>query len=202
MPVQQHTTRLVLPLDIKAAGADSWSAIRGLHSFCIRILGENSIEPAQAEAFVDFIYSPDYTDALMTHDVQTAWHDGRLVGTAGWVPSDDAGTSARITSVYVSPLFSRLGIGRHIVGVAEAHARAAGFSSFTTRAFHPSVAFFKSLGYVRSSQGVQSMGNDNGIPVTFMRRSETPVLRQLPTQSVFADEEPTVPEPLATSPIR
>ena len=30
----------------------------------------------------------------------------------------------------------------------------------------------EALGYLRSSQGVHAMGTDNGIPVTFMRKSD------------------------------
>ena len=161
---------LQLPIVIRAAGVDCWSDVRSLHALCVRRLSETTIEPAEAQAFTSWIYSPDYTSALMMHDVQVAWYDDVLVGTAGWVPYDDAGYSARITAVFVSPLFSRLGIGRQVVEAAEMRARAGGFNAFATRAFQTSVGFFEALGYLRSSQGMHAMGTDNGIPVTFMRK--------------------------------
>ena len=172
MTVSPNTIDSPLPVVIRAAGVDCWSEVRGLHALCIRSLSDSAIETSEALAFTGWIHSPDYTAALMQHDVQTAWYDGLLVGTAGWVPSDDAGTSARITAVFVSPLFTRLGIGRQVVAAAEARARAGGFHNFATRAFPTSVGFFEALGYFRSSQGVHPMGTDNGIPVTFMRKTD------------------------------
>lgn len=172
MTVQQSETEQTLPVVVRVASVDCWSDVRSLHTLCIRKLSETAIEPSEAEAFTNWIHSPDYTAALMTQDVQTAWYDDLLVGTAGWVPSDDAGSSARLTAVFVSPLFSRLGIGRQVVAAAEARARAAGFNAFATRSFQVSVGFFEALGYLRSSQGVYAMGTDNGIPVTFMRKTD------------------------------
>lgn len=156
--------------EIGAAGPDNWSEIRSLHALAFRRLAGPSIEPGQCEAFVARIYAPDYTAALETQDLRVAWYDGRAIGTAGWVPSDDSGTVARLTSVFVSPLYTRLGIGRRLVVAAEARARAAGFGTFAVRAFQPSAGFFEAVGYIRSSQGVQSVGTENGIPVVFMRK--------------------------------
>lgn len=161
-----------LRVEIGAAGPDDWSEIRSLHAFAFRRLAGPSIEPSQCEAFVARIYAPDYTAALQAHDLQVAWYDGRAVGTAGWVPSDDRGMLARLTSVFVSPLYTRLGIGRRLVAAAEARARTAGFAAFAARAFQPTAGFFESVGYVRSSQGVQSVGTENGIPIVFMRKHD------------------------------
>ncbi len=188
MTIEHTVADLALPVVIRGAGLDCWSDIRGLHALCIRKLSETAIELSEAEAFAAWIHSPDYTAALMTHDVQTAWHDDLLIGTAGWVPSDDSGSSARITAVFVSPLFTRLGIGRQVVAAAEAKARAGGFSAFATRAFQTSVGFFEALGYLRSSQGVHAIGTDNGIPVTFMRKTDaSPAGREAIKTSTTAD---------------
>lgn len=159
-------------LDIRGADPDHWSDVRSLHALAFRHLSCPALDPAQCQAFVSHIYAPDYTAALQMQDIQFGWYDGRVIGTAGWMPSDDRGTAARITSVFVSPLFARCGIGRRLVAAAEARARTAGFSTFVVRAFQPSAGFFDSLGYVRSSQGVQVVGTENGIPVVFMRKQE------------------------------
>jgi GNAT superfamily N-acetyltransferase len=161
-----------LRLEIRGADPDHWSDVRSLHALAFRRLDSPALEPAQCQAFVAHIYAPDYTAALQMQDIQTAWYEGQIIGTAGWMPSDDRGTAARITSVFVSPLFARIGVGRRIVAAAEARARAAGFRTFVVRAFQPSAGFFESLGYVRSSQGVQVVGTENGIPVVFMRKQE------------------------------
>lgn len=173
MSETSSTERAQLGATVRPAGLDYWAAIRNLHAFSFRSLTGPTIEQSQCEAFVARIFEPDYTDALLTHDLQVAWYDGRPIGTAGWVPSDDRGTVARITSVYVSPLFTRLGIGRQLVTTAEARARAAGFRTYAARAFQPAAPFFEAVGYSRSSQGIQAIGTENGIPVVFMRKTET-----------------------------
>lgn len=157
-------------LEIRGADPDHWSDVRSLHALAFRRLSCPALEPGQCRAFIAHIYAPDYTAALQMQDVHAAWYESRIIGTAGWMPSDDRGTAARITSVFVSPLFARIGIGRRLVVAAEARARAAGFRTFVVRAFQPSAGFFESLGYIRSSQGVQTVGTENGIPVVFMRK--------------------------------
>ncbi len=157
-------------LDIRGVGLDHWAEIRHLHALSFRTLASRTIEPSQSAAFIAGIYEPDYTVSLQTHDLLAAWLDRRPVGTAGWVPFDHQARSARITSVYVSPFFARLGIGSRLVAAAEARAAAAGFQAYAARAFHPAVGFFESIGYSRSAQGVQSVGTEHGIPVTFMRK--------------------------------
>lgn len=183
---------------VRVASVDCWSDVRHLHALCIRRMAETSIEPSDADAFFNLIQSPDYTDVLMTHDLQTAWYDDHLVGTAGWVPSDDAGTSARITAVFVSPQFARLGVGRRLVALAEARARAAGFRTFATRAFQPSVAFFEALGYQRSSQGVHALGTDNGIPITFMRRIDAAARKDAPGGRATGSQDGEPPRALVS----
>ncbi len=158
-------------LDIRGAGLDHWAEIRHLHALSFRAVTSRAIEPKQSAAFIERIYEPDYTVSLQTHDLLVAWLDQRPIGTAGWVPFDHRAKSARITSVYVSPFFNRLGIGSRLVAAAEARAAAAGFHAYAARAFQPTVGFFEAVGYSRSAQGVQSVGTENGIPVIFMRKS-------------------------------
>lgn len=160
----------LLRVDIRAVGIDNWSEIRGLHAAAFKALAAPFIDRTESDAYIGHIYAPDYTDTLMALDLQAVWLDGRIVATAGWAPSDDRGETARISSVFVSPLFARLGIGRQVVSAAETRARTAGFGTFAVRAFQPSTYFFEALGYARSAQGVTSVGTENGIPVVFMRK--------------------------------
>jgi GNAT superfamily N-acetyltransferase len=170
MPQPDNAEVLVPGLAIRGAGLDHWSEIRHVHASAFRRLAGPAIDEQQCEAFVARIYEPDYTVTLQTHDLIVAWLDNRPIGTAGWVPFDQRGTIARIASVYVSPQFTRLGIGRRLVTAAEARARSAGFASFAARAFLPTTAFFEAIGYARSSQGVHEVGTEDGIPVVFMRK--------------------------------
>jgi GNAT superfamily N-acetyltransferase len=171
MPNGDGTEGKSLRLVLRPAGVDAWSEIRSLHAASFKAMAGPLLETAHVAAFIERVYSPDYTDSLVMQDLQTAWHDRQLVGTAGWVPADDAGTSARITAVYVAPLFTRLGVGRQLVTAAEARARAAGFHAYAARVFPQALGFFEALGYVRSSQGAIAIGTENGIPVTFMRKA-------------------------------
>jgi GNAT superfamily N-acetyltransferase len=159
-----------LPIEIGAAGLDHWSEIRSLHANAFRYLTGPSMEPASNAALLSMIYAPDYTGSLQCQDLQIADHDGRIIGTAGWVPADDSGATARIVSVYVSPLFGRLGVGSRLVATVEQKARAAGFRGFAVRSFPATTGFFEAVGYSRSSQGIQAIGTENGIPVVFMRK--------------------------------
>jgi GNAT superfamily N-acetyltransferase len=123
MPQPDNAEVLVPGLAIRGAGLDHWSEIRHVHASAFRRLAGPAIDEQQCEAFVARIYEPDYTVTLQTHDLIVAWLDNRPIGTAGWVPFDQRGTIARIASVYVSPQFTRLGIGRRLVTAAEARAR-------------------------------------------------------------------------------
>ena len=162
---------LVLPgVEIRGPGLDHWAEIRHLHAQAFRATAGAAVDPATSDTFVARIYEPDYTLTLQTHDLLVAWHDARPLGTAGWVPFDQQARVARITSVYVSPLFSRLGLGRTLVSAAEARALSAGYHAYAARTFQPTEGFFESLGYGRSSQGVQSVGREFDIPVVFMRK--------------------------------
>jgi GNAT superfamily N-acetyltransferase len=168
-----------LSVQIRGAGHAHWSDIRSLHALSFRKLTGPAIDSGQCEAFVSRMFAPDYTAALQTNDLQVAVYDGRTIGTAGWVPGDDRGTIARITSVFVSPIYSRLGVGRQLVAAAEARARAAGYALFLARAFQPSTGFFETLGYARSSQGVHALGSEEGIPVVFLRKQDvSPLMAQ------------------------
>jgi GNAT superfamily N-acetyltransferase len=157
--------------DVASDHSRGRSDIRSLHASSFRALAAPALDASQVAAYVDWIYSPDYTDVLITQDLLTAYYEHHLVGTAGWIPADDAGVSARISAVYVAPLFARLGIGRRLLAAAEARAEMAGFRSFSARVFPKAFGFFESMGYARSSQGALSIGTDNGIPVTFMRKA-------------------------------
>ncbi|MGE3919263.1 MAG: GNAT family N-acetyltransferase, partial [Hyphomicrobiaceae bacterium] len=130
--MSDHVPRFSEPITatIGPAGLDHWADIRALHALAFRHLAGLTLDDGQIEAFAAHVREPEYTESLLTQDLLVAWHDARPVGTAGWTP-DDRGALARITSVCVSPLFTRLGVGRSLVAAAEERARAAGFRSFS-----------------------------------------------------------------------
>ena len=181
---------------LRPIGIDEWSEVRHVHAAAlVRLTGA---EPGTREhgACHAFVYDPDYTDDLMDEDLWGIWLDGRLAGTAGWRPADDRGSAARITSVYVDPLFARLGLGRRLVEDAQRRAFAAGFRVFNTRATALSAAFFERLGYEISSYGVHALSGDLGFPVVFMRRGD-PVVPVRAREGATAGLNRRAPEPFA-----
>lgn len=166
---------------IKRVGMDDWASVRYVHATAFRIFAGGDCEPAEVEAFASYVRSPEYVERLQAENLCAGWLNGELVGTAGWMPADDSGSLARITSVFVQPLFTRLGIGRKLALDAEMRARTAGFVRFSARATLNSVGFFEKLGYDVTSHGIHAIATEQGMPVTYMRKQEAgadaPVVR-------------------------
>ena len=157
---------------LRAVGLDDWSAVRQLHGGIFKRLAGILFDDAAATALETHLGTPEYTEELAQQNISVAIVDGHIVGTCGWIASDDHGRAARITSLFVDPLFTRLGLGRRLVWDAEARARAAGFQTITTRATEMTVEYFAALGYEVSSQGVVTPVSDLAIPVLFMRKRD------------------------------
>ena len=172
---------------IRPVGVDDWANVRYVHSSAFRLLAASFCTSNEIDAFTAFVRSEAYAERLMWENLHAAWLDDELVGTAGWLPADDSGTQARITSVFVRPLFTGAGIGRRLVRDAEARALAAGFERFSTRATLNSVTFFEKLGYDVTSYGVHAITGQQTLPVTYMRK------RPAVIASVLIDE-PSVKE--------
>lgn len=159
-------------MTIRRVGMDDWAGVRYVHAAAFRFLAGSDCEQSELEAFAAYVRSQEYAQRLQSENLYAGWLDGELVGTAGWTPADDSGSLARITSVFVRPLFTRLGIGSRLTLDAEARARAAGFERFSARATLNSVGFFEKLGYEVTSHGVHTIATEQGMPVTYMRKHE------------------------------
>lgn len=157
-------------LTIRRVGVDDWAGVRYVHATAFRVLAAGECEAGEIDAFAGYVRSQDYANRLAAENLHAGWLDGELVGTSGWIPADDSGALARITSVFVRPLLTRIGIGSRLAMDAEARARAAGFERFSTRAMLNSVGFFERLGYEVTSYGVHAISPAYGMPVTYMRK--------------------------------
>ena len=183
-------------IEVQRIGVDDYSAVRYVHASALRLKRESPFVEREIAAFCKLVYSPRYLDALRSQDLYAAWLDGEMVATAGWAPSGNSGNVARVSSVYVRPLFEGIGIGRKLLTFAERRALKAGFTNISLRATIHSVGFFEHLGYSVTSHGVRGLPNDQDLPVAFMRkclarerpRASTPaaplVKPQLPHQPV------------------
>lgn len=163
--------------EIRRAGVDDYSDIRYVHVAAFKANTASQLSDAEAAAFIAHVNSPDYADVLQRMDLLVATVNGQLVGTAAWCAGDDSGSNARISSVFVDPMFAGCGIGRRLVQEIEKRASDAGFMRFTIRATANAVPFFQGLGYEVASHGVGSISAAEGtMPVTFLRKAAPPVV--------------------------
>jgi GNAT superfamily N-acetyltransferase len=163
-------------IEIRSIGLDDYAAVRSVHLASVRWLAASFLDTDEMRPLLSGVGTIEYTDALFTEDLTGAWLGGDLVGTAGWLAADDSGRSARITSVFVRPLFMRIGVGRLLVREAEARARKHGYRSFSVRATPLSAVFFQRLGYEITSHGSMAVDAERSLPLTFLRRTEPAVV--------------------------
>lgn len=157
---------------IRRVGIDDYSDVRYVHVAAFKAGTAPQLTDGEVTAFIDYVSSPHYADALQQMEMLAAIVNGQLVGTAAWNAGDDSGSNARISSVFVDPMFVGCGIGRRLVREIEKRAADAGFARFTIRATANAVPFFQGLGYEVASHGVGSISAAEGnMPVTFLRKS-------------------------------
>ena len=159
---------------LRALAIDDLATVRFLHTLAIRRLAVSHLSEEEMNAFVSYVGSIEYTDRLAAQTKA-----GRLVGailldeivaTAGWMPANDSGATARLSAVFVSPLFALHGLGRLVVGAVEAQAMQAGYKAFSIRAPIGAVGFFERLGYDVASHGVWTLPGQQPLPVGFLRK--------------------------------
>lgn len=152
-------------------GLDDWSDLRNLHAVSFERLIAGHLDEGELEAFKALVASFEYSEDLRQDALIVARIDGYLTGSCAWRPSDDAGLSARVTAIFVYPMFTRFGIGRRLLLETEAHALSAGFQICTARAPLNAAGFFERLGYATASFGSHMIDGGKGVPVAFMRKS-------------------------------
>jgi GNAT superfamily N-acetyltransferase len=155
---------------VRRVGLDDHSHIRHLHARAMRFQSGDALSDAEVAAFLAFVGSPAYSDSLVAEEVFGAFVDGQLVGTASWHVNGDDGESARVSSVFVHPLFARLGIGGRLLAEVEDRACRSGFDQLGTSATINAIGFFERYGYQEASRGVKAFGPDCWLPVAFLRK--------------------------------
>ena len=157
---------------IRRVTIDEMASVRHVHGNSFRVYAGPYLTAEETAAFLSYIQSPRYTDDLMRSEVYGAVIEGQLVGTAAWRAGDDQGASARISAVFVDPLFTGTGIGHRLVADVEARAHQSGFKRFAARVTINAVPFYERLGYEIASQGVSQIAMPLSLlPVTFLRKS-------------------------------
>src|SRR5262245_7583676 len=165
---------------IRRIGLDDHSHVRHLHVRALQAQAGDALSDAELAAFAAFVVSPAYSDLLRAEEVHGAFTDGQLIGTASWLANGDDGETARIASVFVHPMFTRLGIGGRLLAEVEARACQSGFDQMGASATINAVPFFERYGYAEASRGVKAYGPECWLPVVFLRKRPLRLARSTP----------------------
>ena len=162
---------------LRRIGLDDHSQVRHVHARAMRAHCGDTLSEAELSAFLDFVSSPVYSDYVLAEEAYGAFVDGQLVGTGSWLANGDDGETARIASVFVDPMFARLGIGGRLLAEVEVRAAQSGFDQLGASATINAVPFFERHGYTEASRGVKAFGPDCWLPVAFLRKRVPNLLR-------------------------
>jgi len=155
---------------VRQVGLDDHADARYLHARAMQAQCGDALTEGELAGFLGFVESPAYSDLLRAEEVHGAFVGGQLIGTASWLANSDDGETARIASIYVHPLFTRLGIGRRLLDEIEARAAQSGFEALGAAATINAVPFFERYGYAEASRGVKAFGPVCWLPVAFLRK--------------------------------
>ncbi|MEO1204840.1 MAG: GNAT family N-acetyltransferase [Pseudomonadota bacterium] len=156
--------------EIRQVIADDMSDLRHVHETSVRLLARDMMTPEDVDEWSRFVRSPAYTDKLFSNPNLGVWLDGQMIAAASWQPSTDQQDTAKITALFVRPMFALSGVGARLLEIVEAETAAAGFQSLTIRSFQSATGFFQSKGYRISSYGIRVISPRLSFPVTFMRK--------------------------------
>jgi len=184
---------LAKAITIRVVGLDEYSHVRNLHARAMSSESADCLTEAEIAAFIAFVRSPAYSDLLRGENLYGAFIDGQLIGTASWHVNGDDGQVARVSSVFVDPMFMRLGIGGQLLTEVEARAFQSGFNQLGISATINAVPFFERAGYQIASRGVKTLGPGCALPVAFLRKV---VPRMTRTTQAKAAEPVKVAEPV------
>ncbi len=156
---------------IRLASLDDYSTIRHIHASAARSLVDRLIEAADAERSIREIYTVAYVSELASKRTYVGLLNGDLVATCAWSPSDDRGHSARISALFVLPLFQGIGIGSRMMAHAEQDAADHGFARFSAIVPVALAPAAEALGYRTASFGTsRDVVPGTPLQVAFMRK--------------------------------
>jgi putative acetyltransferase len=158
------------PVAVRRISLDDHSLVRHVHARAIRAHCSDALSETELAGCLEFVGSPAYSDHLLAEEVHGAYVDSRLVGTASWLANGDDGEMARIASVFVDPMFWRLGLGARLLAEVETRAARSGFDQLGASATINAVPFFERRGYAEASRGVKAFGPACWLPVAFLRK--------------------------------
>jgi GNAT superfamily N-acetyltransferase len=175
----------VAGLTSRLAVADDIPALEAVMAAAIVELQRAFLTPAQIVASRTIMGLDRQLIADATYFVVEA--DGRLAGCGGWSRRatlyggdhspgrdaallDPASDAARVRAMYTHPDFARRGVGRLILQLCEAAARAEGFTRLELMATLSGRPLYESYGFTAIEQAIDDRG---GEPVPLVRMGKT-----------------------------
>jgi putative acetyltransferase len=143
-------SRLVAIRPLRTADLDTIGAIQ---EASILALGAGTYAPRQLAAWARLGWHFRHQLLRDPGDFMVALRAGRAVGVGGWSPDSLAADLAWLRYLFVHPDHAGLGIGRSLVGAAEAAARARRKSAFQVWSSLNAAGFYEACGYRRVRQG-------------------------------------------------
>ena len=156
---------------IRRAGVDDYSTIRHVQSSAIRSMNGKLLEDVEVVNAVRAVYSPEYITELFRKTVHVAVLNGDIVGTCAWGPSDDRGTAARVSGLFVMPLFQHNGIGARLIDETTRDAAQGGFKRFMATVPVALAPLFAEMNFVVASYGTsRDVIPNTSLQVAFLRK--------------------------------
>lgn len=158
-------------ITVRPFRAEDAEAIVELHARSFAGLAGTHNSQDQIDAHVALIRDPSYGRELTGNNLLVGvTADGEIVATAGWCDLEGEPETARIRKVFVSPRSAGAGVGRRLVGEAEANARRRGRRRYFVRANLNAAGFYERLGYRAVREGLMPVPGGVMLPVVFMRK--------------------------------
>ena len=156
---------------LRRAGIDDYSTIRHIQASAVRSMNDKLLDDVEVANATGAIYSAGYISELFSKTVHVAVLNGDIVGTCAWGPSDDRGSAARISALFVAPLFQGIGIGTRLVDEVARDAAHHGFARFMATVPVSIVPLFAALNYVIASYGTsRDVIPETSLQVAFLRK--------------------------------
>jgi putative acetyltransferase len=135
------------PVRIRPLEAADLDTIGAIQEASILVLGAGTYAPRQLAAWARLGWHFRHQLLRDPGDFMVALRAGRVVGVGGWSPDSLAADLAWLRYLFVHPDYAGLGLGRTLVGAAEAAARARRKSAFQVWSSLNAAGFYAACGY-------------------------------------------------------
>ena len=175
-----------MEITIRVARMDDIPTLQELIPQSARELSQGYYTPEQIASAIQYIFGVD-TQLICDRTYYLAEAQGQIVGCGGWSkrktlyggdkmkaeqdllldPKMDAG---RIRAFFIHPNWARRGIGRRLIEVCEAAAKADGFTEMELGATLPGEPLYAAMGYEVTERFEIAMADGTTLPCAHMKK--------------------------------